>query len=487
MRKLNIYYLGPDDEDLEDARRLISQILRIKPAKERRLLIGAAIRQSRDLLVPIDVGTGLSLTERSQQWSRWCSRSTRQVDLKSQREGAAVRLNTLENPLDRKAVVRALSQFFAAPVDKYENPKEMISHWVSNISYWDSALLGQVLFPTLGPKRATKSDSGLQPKLAEWRREFVTLVPGLVRSLESFGLETTDPTAWDEEFLLIRLIPSFKTSLPVPLEVVPELEIRIFFDESSKTTSIRDVRLVRRKELDLLLPQNIMDLRFIRRACVYSRKGGLDAQIKQFVQDSNLDIWGTGRLRTPTSLTISIPPHSLGPISDGRSSEGFEREQVEYTFASLEHRCEIGVPFHQPGSWADLTYTSIEAGKIGGRRDELGLKQPRRMKSAHQIDEDDSHDDEAIIDDEQHSASLLRKANALINNIENIPDNGIKQPGYGVGSTQRQLNRAKAREEKSKLAPRNRVNREEGRLSWRPAFGKLTRRVPASLIHKVKA
>lgn len=483
--KLNIYYLGPDDEDLEDARRLISQILQIKPAKEWRLLIGAGIRESRDILVPIDVGTGLSLTERTQQWSRWCSRSTRQVNLQTHREGAAVRLNTMDYPLDRKPVARALSQFFAAPVDKYETPKETIPHWVSNISYWDSVLLGQVLFSALPLKRPTKSDPGLQPKLAKRRREFVTLVPGLVRSLENFGLSTIDPTAWDEEFLLIRLIPSFKNSLPVPLEVVPELEIRVFFDESSKTISIRDVRLIRRTELDLLLPQNTMDLRFIRRACVYSRKGGLDAQIKKFVQDSNLEIWGSGRLKTPTGLTISIPPHALGPISDGRSKEGFEREKVEYSFASLEHRCEIGVPFRQPGSWADLTYTSIEAGKIGGRRDELGLKQPKRMKNSRATDEEESMDDETIVNDEQHSASLLRKANALINKIENPPDNGIKQPGYGVGSAQRQLNRAKAREEKSRHLF-HRVQARPGRTPA-PASGVHTRKIVSSLIHKVVA
>ncbi len=439
--------------------------------------MGAAIRQNRDILVPIDAGNALSITERTQQWSRWCSRSTRQVDLQSQREGAAVRLNTLESPLDRKAVARVLTQFFAAPTDKYEVAKETISHWVSNISYWDSALLGQVLFPTQGFKGAAKSNAGLQPKLAGMRREFVTLVPGLVNSLENFGLSSIDPKAWDEEFLLIRLMPSFKNTLPVPLEVVPELEIRVFFDESNRTISIRDVRLVRRIELDLLLPENTMDLRFIRRACVYSRKGGLDAQIKKFVQDSYLDIWGSGRLKTPSGLTISIPPYALGPISDGRSSKSFEQEKVEYTFASLEHRCEIGVPFRQPGSWADLTYTSIEAGKIGGRRDELGLKQPKRMKNAQATDEEEAIDDEAIVDDEQDSASLLRKANALINTIEKPPDNGIKEPGHGTGSAQRQLNRAKAREEHSQSGPPIQVRRVEDR---RPPPDHLTRRIPVN-------
>lgn len=463
MSKLNIFYLGPDDDDLQDARRMISQILLIKPAKERRLLTSTAIRQNRDILVPIDVGTSLPLTERAQQWSRWCSRSTRQVDLKKQREGAPVFLNTLENPLDRKAVTSSLADFFAAPIDMYEVSESTKYQWVSNISYWDSALLGQVLFPASTFKGSGKKDPGLQPKLAKSRREFVTLVPGLVRSLETFGLETIDPTTWAEEFLLIRLIPSLKDTLPIPLEVLPELEFRIFFDQENQTTSIRDVRLVRRSELDLLLPENTMDIRFIRRACVYSRKGNLDHSISTFIQNSNLDIWGTSRLRTPTTLTLNIPPHSLGPIADGRSSAAIEGELVEYTFSSLEHRSEIGVPFRQQGSWADLTYTSIEAGKMGGRRDELGLRQPKRMRNATPQDEhidaidhaaeEEENKDENPVNDSQHSASLLLKANALINNIENPPSNetGAKQYGHGVGSASRDLHRAKLKEERLKL------------------------------------
>lgn len=462
LSKLNIFYLGPDDDDLQDARRMISQILLIKPAKERRLLMSTAIRQNRDILVPIDVGTSLPLTERAQHWSRWCSRSTRQVDLMKQREGAPVLLNTLENPLNRKAITSSLGEFFAAPTDSYEVSESTRYQWVSNISYWDSVFLGQVLFPTSAFKGAGKKDPGLQPKLAKSRREFVSLVPGLVRSLENLGLETIDPTTWAEEFLLIRLIPSIKDDLPVPFEVLPDLEIRIFFDQENQTTSIRDVRLVRRNELDLLLPENTMDIRFVRRACVYSRKGNLDNAIETFIQNSNLDIWGFSRLRTPSTLSLRIPPHSLGPIADGRSSAAIDGEPVEYTFASLEHRSEIGVPFRQEGSFADLTYTSIEAGKMGGRRDELGLRQPKRTKNTTSQDEHiDSIDHAAEEDqeqnpttDSQHSASLLLKANVLINNIENPTPNPSEPPKksiHGLGSASRELHRANLREERAKV------------------------------------
>lgn len=437
LSRLMIYYLGPDDEDMEDARRLISQILRTDKPKNRAVVVGRAIREKRDLLVPIDVGSGLSLTDRSQQWSRWCSRSMRGIDPKSKQQGAVSHPNTIENPLDQQEIVRALNRFFALTAKEYETVQKTESHWVNSVIYWDSAMLGQVVFPTPNSKAETASlkpgnrNPGLQPRLDSIYREFVTLVPGLVGSLESIGMEDPVTKTLNEESLLIRLFPSSKNALPATLlEAVPDLEIRISCDEETKTTSIRDVRLVFKKELDLLLPQNTLDLRFVRQRCVYARSGsGLDPSIKRFIQDSNLDIWGLIRLKTPTDLTLCIPPHALGPVGEGLTTAGFENHDIQYTFASLEHKNEIGIPFKQPDSWADLTYTTIEAGKIGGRRDELCLRQARRPKRASQTDNDDGHDGEqgvkfVDVDDEQYSASLLRKANALIKRLESPPDQG---------------------------------------------------------------
>ena len=87
----------------------------------------------------------------------------------------------------------------------------------------------------------------------------------------------------------------------------------------------------------------------------------------------------------------------------------------------------MGIPFHQPGSWAELTYTTIEAGKIGGRRDELVLTQRRQVNKILPRDEDESAEldheatEEEIITDAAYVASLLSKANALIQRIENPP------------------------------------------------------------------
>ncbi|KAL6713273.1 hypothetical protein ACLMJK_008738 [Lecanora helva] len=447
-RGIVVYYLGPSDSDLEDVRRFISQSSRQASAKDTSLLVGRFARRTKVQFVPIDVGNGLSLMDRSQGWTRWCSRSIRAVDPSNKPEGISSQVNTTEKPLRDTRIHRALSQFFAIPQHEYEAAKKTKSNWVSKISYWDSALLGQVIFPSYS-KPNLKLSTRLRPQF-DINKSFTTQVPGLLTSLENLGLENLDTRTYSNDFILIRLTPSPSTtnsSFPTALAtLLPDLEIRIFFDHVTHTSSIRDVRLVRRKELDLLLPSNTMDLRFIRRSCVYSRKRGLDPAIASFIESSNLDIWGTGRLKTPNSLLISIPPHSLGPLPAGVSADGVENEPVEYTFASLEHNSELGVPFRQPGSWADLTYTCIEGGRIGGRRDELGMKQPREPSKAihtasgenavatdiNEKDEEENLEDlsgERVegqaaehegkeVDDESHSTSLLKKAGALIYAIE---------------------------------------------------------------------
>ena len=423
------------------------------PAKRRMLVVGRRNSKSNTLFVPVEVGNGLSLADRPQQWSRWCSQSIRAIDPNDKCKEVPSRLNTFENPLDEEKIARELNNFFAIPDDQSEIAEiaeKTRPHWMSNISYLDSAILGQVLFPT--PISNTEKTSPKQPK-DKGPRELITLVPGLVNSLENLGLDNLITKTWSEESLLIRLTPSPEKILSVPLEGIPDLEIRIFLDSTNQTTSIHEVRLVREKELDLLLPQNTTDLRFVRRSCVHSRKGGLDPSIEQFIQNSKLDIWGTGRLKTPCDLTLSIPPHALGPSHDSLTFRGFENENVRYTFASLEHRSKIGVPFHQPGSWADLTYTSIEAGKIGGRRDELVVTQQRRPKELVRETEDESENSDhqapvqETVTDAEHVASLLSKANALIQRIENPPAPLTKdeQVGGGVGKAQAQFKKGKPR------------------------------------------
>ena len=174
------------------------------------------------------------------------------------------------------------------------------------------------------------------------------------------------------------------------------------------------------------------------------------------MQDSNLGIWGTERLRTPTEITLEIPLHAMRSHTLP-AEENPTPVLAEYTFTNLEHHSELRIPFRERDSRTDLTYTSIEAGKIGGRRDELALRHcdDPGQKTADLNEADDTASiAQSAVFNKANSASLLRKANALINTIENRPDyddtDGVS-PAFTYGGGEGKARRGEKSERQSKL------------------------------------
>ena len=280
-----------------------------------------------------------------------------------------------------RVALDTVKSFFVKPDDtRYKNCSTNTPYWTQEIEYHDSVTFGQVLFPATNEKlynqRKTRIDIGVVSKKAmkkSWRehREFVPLVPGLLQTLDSVR-----PFKESEEYLQVRLFPSSKNmSLPVPIEALPDLEIKIAFDDEKKTVSIKDVRLVTKIEKDYLQPQSVVDLRFIRMRCVYA-DAKVDPCIKAFVEKCNFNIWGTERLSTPLGLSLSIPSLAL------QSHRGFKPEAhksllVDYASLGLEHRSSLTFLYQNLDSWPMLSYTNVEAGRIYGRRDELSLHSNR--------------------------------------------------------------------------------------------------------------
>ena len=355
-----------------------------------------------------------------------------------------------------KLAFSTVKSFFEAPDDtSYKLCSNDYPYWKSEIEYHDSATLGQILLPTkmagtvasalervrggkIGlnhkPKKTDPIMKALRTKditlkCSDQPREFVHLVPGLVRSLENLGSRKTS-----EEFLQIRLSPSAKNlSLPVPVGALPDLEIRVSFDQENRTTSIKDVRLVNAREKDFLQPQNVVDLRFTRKQCVYAKDGSIDPSIASFVQDSNLDIWGTERLKTPLGLSLSIPALAIKPHKNFDPTV-HESLLVDYTSFGLEHRSSLTMPYREPDSWPTLTYTNVEAGRIGGRRDELCLHNLRfASKQIPPPSTTTDPDPEPVpvrnesLSNDDHTDILFQKTASLIAGIERAgSDKGAK-------------------------------------------------------------
>ena len=420
-----MFYLGPDDADFLDLRRLIHQVLRPASAQNLELAWPRNHKLSNASPAPVVVGSRLPLMDRNQQWSRWCRPQAENLS-------GLEKIKRRSQSMDGKLTFNIISAFFKGPDDTSSKLcNDSMPHWLHEIEYHDSVKLGQVLFPAkmagmiAGRKRGKnmKTNSFTQVdirriglKLLGLPREFLPLIPGLVSSLHRFGsLEK------NEDFCQIRLVPSSKNmSLPVPVEALPDLEIRMFLDKEEKKAYIKDVRLVTGKEKDFLQPQHAVDLRFARKKCVYARDDGVDPRITSFVRDSNFDIWGTERLGTPLGLSLSIPALAIQP-HEGFDPTSHETLVVDYTSLGLEQTSSLTMAYQEPGSWSTLTYTSVEAGRIGGRRDELSLHNIRfateplppsdPASSAASISKE-------VLSDDEHSSILSRKVAALVETIE---------------------------------------------------------------------
>ena len=68
-----MYYLGPDDTDLLETQRVIQQVLRPGLTQVPKLAWSNSDRHMVVSLVPVVVGSRLSMLSRKRQWSRWSS------------------------------------------------------------------------------------------------------------------------------------------------------------------------------------------------------------------------------------------------------------------------------------------------------------------------------------------------------------------------------------------------------------------------------
>ncbi|CAD6569113.1 MAG: hypothetical protein ASARMPRED_002413 [Alectoria sarmentosa] len=450
-RTLRVWYIGPDDADLLETRRLIDQILRPGSAQNHKLAWSKGGKPNNATPAPVEGGSRLSLVDRSQQWSRWCNPQIGVSPLRKKEKERSPPSSASADPAAQivhgKLAFDTVKSFFEAPDDtSYRLCNNVSPYWTSEIEYHDSVKLGQVLFPAekaslvavgLENKVRQRSKTGQKTRQIDTRtigfkslripRVFLPLIPGLLRSLESIG-----PLKKSEEFLQIRLSPSSKNvSLPVPVEALPNLEIRISFDYDTKTTSIKDVRLVTAKEKDFLQPQNVVDLRFTRKQCVYAKEDRIDPRILSFVQNSTLDLWGEENLKTPPGLSLSIPALAI------QSHNGFTPESnptllVDYTSFGLEHRTFLTMAYKDPDSWPTLTYTNIEAGRIGGKRDELSLQNLRFASKQLPLTDPGSSAvsiDEESLSNDDHTSILFHKTASLIEGIERA---GKEPSGKGL-------------------------------------------------------
>ncbi|KAL9124470.1 MAG: hypothetical protein Q9217_006197 [Psora testacea] len=378
--KLDIYYLGPETTDLDDALRILTTAANPNGIQERTLLW--AYEPDSDVLVSslVDVDSSIPMADRHIQWSRW------RTPVMAGNEVADLSKRDMKNILGeevRKRKERALdnARLFLSEQSKttternqYEVPPSIAKYWTPHLVSDTMATLGQVVFPTTTTHGAQlnllKTASGnrsaeFEETMAQSRREFLTKIPGLLGSLRLLRTESEN-----SESLYITLSPNPPPhSSPQLAKALPRMELRIGLTDSEQRVRMETARLiVEEKELDVLLPVDILDIRLSKQTSVYAN--AFDPALQAFVSLSNLDIWGNDRLTTPNSLSIMVPGHAIRSPNQRYGLKHFQDLQVDYVFTNLEHRSRLTTAYPPD---AEINYTIIEAGRTRGRREELTL------------------------------------------------------------------------------------------------------------------
>jgi hypothetical protein len=360
---------------------------------------------SKGIFVKYPLTEGLAWHERLRQWTRWVSPTAK--DAKSE-DNTFQPSQDYEKPGKSQLPISTDSESrggpgninpeyvsgasIEEPANNHEQKPELrrahVAFWSDEISVQSSALMGSILY---NEPELSSSTEGSQksPLFADSVRSFSTAVPGISRVLTTAALASSTKPA---ESIIMRFLPnpfssSFDQNSPIgsaALSAFPPIEMRFSIDPTTKVMGLNFIRAVLSTEnSDLMLPDSPMDIRFQQKTTsrLYCTHRSLPQGIAKFLNCSNLSLdFSQGGLNTPPSLKIPIaahlcPPNAFELLGSDKKDTGMQ--DVDYLFAGLEIRKTVAMEFE---GWR-LLYTSVEAGKAGGRRGELRLRPARTVES----------------------------------------------------------------------------------------------------------
>ena len=325
---MTIYYLGPMEEDFEDAQRLLLQVVRGHTASTVDVKYGASPRNKFLAPIPVEVGHALPLAERTGHWARWTQTAQRQMEYPPVKGRS--RLIASEMRKDDSANFKTAAQSIEKRHDIAGNfcsePQLVLpqnSYWMPNLRQDMSVTLGRVVY-----RKSVTSDLNVGAK----RRKGSSLSVAMRRSIDmphEFVISTTGMKPCsplnesheqsDNECLLIKMSPKEGLRDPPappppdsaayvdPPNHYPDLEIWLDIDREQQMLRLKDVRAVFNSiQTDILLPQLPTDLRFTTELSAASSTIS-DPRIQAYIKASDLNIWGAGRLKTPSSLILEVP------------------------------------------------------------------------------------------------------------------------------------------------------------------------------------
>ena len=363
---------------MEDARRLIIQTLELFNDRGSHVQCAPVTTKLYPRPIKMEKSSGLDFLERFTTWARW---SHVLEDNPQNPRSPEVVYNPQKTPSVPKIAFAHLAQAWR-DVKTVQAPKGPGNYWEPRLTKRLIAIVGYIVHAGKHESKIMKALSttrrhsqALPEKFEEAlnhiidrRRTLITKVPAILPTLENLISVTPDTV----NQLRISLRPSgiFGKKSTDP-QNLPNLELRIGLDEKERQFRLASASLIRKTfTSDLLLPTEAADLRFHAQSAVPGLNDTNPA-ITKFIEESNLNVWGDERLRTPARMRLAIPLHACSLPNDVSltSGEGGHTVEVEYHFSKLEHWSSMRMMYQG----FPLTYSTVEGGKTGGRREELRL------------------------------------------------------------------------------------------------------------------
>lgn len=395
-------------------------------------------------LCPIDLADGLSWIDRRQQWSRWlgaCSGLTR--DAKSVRKRPLTDLEATENVKSFGHRIENFLQHKEHTLLK-ATTKDDASLWQEHVQHQTYAVLGHVLHHSnvSTPLQMSNVKEHVQ-KSTPSERTFSTNMPGISHVLKSL----TPLFSMPRQAICVRLTPSPWT--PFGLDgagAFPPIDLRVEFDPFTDMPFVHSLEaVVEKKVSDIMLPEEIADLRLVNETTLAYAALQTDARLADFMANAKLKVKGgregdtpsrpnmrRGRLSAPSTLTMRIPRRIIRPesrvakdLSEDNSSDDVE---MEYLYAGLEFREHLNYALDD----YILRYTMIEGGITGGRRGELVLF--KTQASAFDISGSETPTADAELDPEV--VGLFTKAYGLVQRLDRRGSRRMLAAGAGQEGSQ---------------------------------------------------
>lgn len=226
-------------------------------------------------------------------------------------------------------------------------------------------------------------------------RTFLSVVPGFSPLLQYVVASTKFQRHFNDEkypdSLLFRFSPApWDLEDPSSLEDFPDLGLRLQVGRDQGRARFQGMGMtIRERNIDVLLPRKAVDMRFVRREVLWTRDALVRSEeIRHYLTMINTNLSGGGAIRAPANLTLRIPAWTINNSDKYNSLPAEETEHgkefvKEFVFTGVEHR--QMVKFDLPDDQHRISYTSVEAGRVGGRRGELRLRLRKPAKNMEEL------------------------------------------------------------------------------------------------------